>query len=242
MIPRCAWLPWPTGFRITWPAAERPLVADITDPGPAGAAQAVARLEHIATWYRLHELQNPATRLGRDAVAMEVFEVSAEEEMPGRAFPPGREIRVEYTRVGDRWRQPMLKVRLTNRSTGRLYCALLDLTEDYGVEHGLIGHGGEWLEPGQTAWANDGNPIYPTVPRALWQQGITEFTDLLKLIVSTSEFDPALLAQPALDLPFDRSMRAAARAPQHARAAVPADSCPGALGPGRRKTSRSPTG
>ena len=201
----------PTGFRITGPAAERPLVADITDPGPAGAAQAVARLEHMATWYRLHELQNPASRIGRDAVAMEVFEVSAEEELPGRAFRPGREIRVEYTREGDRWRQPMLKVRLTNRSTGRLYCALLDLTEDYGVEHGLIAHGGEWLEPGQEAWANDGNPIYPTVPRALWQRGITEFTDLLKLIVSTSEFDPALLAQPALDLPVDRSTRAAAR-------------------------------
>ena len=205
----------PTGFRITGPAIERPLVADLTDPGPAGAAQAVARLEHIATWRRLHELQNPATRLGLNAVAMEVFEVSSKEEMPGRPVPPGREIRVEYTRSADRWRQPMLKVRLTNRSAERLYCALLDLTEDYGVQHGLLGGGGEWLEPGQTAWANDGNPLYPAVPKALWQQGITEFTDLLKLIVSTSEFDPALLAQPALDVPFDRSVRAVAQRPRN---------------------------
>ena len=197
----------PGGFRITGPAAERPLVTDITDPGPAGAAQAMARLERIATWRRLYELQNPATHIGRDAVAMEVFEVSAKEEMPGRAFPPGRGIRVEYTREGGRWHQPMVKVRLTNRSTERLYCALLDLTEDYGVNHGLIGRGGEWLEPGQTAWANDGNPIYPNVPKALWQRGITEFTDLLKLIVSTSEFDAALLAQPALDTPVDRATR-----------------------------------
>jgi Caspase domain/PGAP1-like protein len=204
-----------TGFRITGPAAERPLVADLTDPGPAGAAQAVARLEHIATWRRLHELQNPATRLGPNAVAMEVFEVSAREEMPGQPSPPGREIRTEYRRVGDRWRQPMLKVRLTNGSGERLYCALLDLTEDYGVAAGLLGRGGEWLEPGQTAWANDGNPLYGLVPKALWQQGITEFTDLLKLVVSTSEFDAALLAQPALDLPFDRGVRAVASPPRN---------------------------
>ena len=204
-----------TGFRVTGPAAERPLAADITDPSPAGAAQAVARLEHIATWRRLHELQNPATRLGLNAVTMEVFEVSTKEEMPGRPFPPGQEIRTEYTRVGDRWRQPMLKVRLTNRSGERLYCALLDLTEDYGVEHGLLGRGGEWLEPGQTAWANDGNPLYSLVPKALWQQGITEFTDLLKLIVSTSEFDAALLAQPALDIPFDRGVRSVASPPRN---------------------------
>ncbi len=181
-----------------WPGAKR-----------RGAAQAIARLEHIATWRRLHELRNPAARIGRDAVAMEVFQVSAKEQMSGRAFPPGREIRVEYTRKGGRWRQPMVKVRLTNRSTERLYCALLDLTEDYGANHGLIGRGGEWLEPGQTAWANDGNPIYPNVPKALWQRGITEFTDLLKLIVSTSEFDAALLAQPALGTPVDRAARAA---------------------------------
>jgi hypothetical protein len=204
-----------TGFRITGPGAERPLVADITDPGPVGAGQAVGRLEHIATWRRLHELQNPATRLKLNAVTMEVLEVSAKEEMPGRPFPPGREIRAEYARAGNRWRSPMLKVRLTNRSGERLYCALLDLTEDYGVEHGLLGHGGEWLEPGQTAWANDGNPIYPVVPKEMWQQGLTEFTDVLKLIVSTSEFDVALLAQPALDVPVDRSVRAFASPPHN---------------------------
>lgn len=112
-------------------------------------------------------------------------------------------------------RQPMLKVRLTNRSGERLYCALLDLMEDYGVEHGLLGRGGKWLEPGQTAWANDGNPLYPLVPKALWQPGITEFNDLLKLIVSTSEFDAALLAQPALDIPFDRGVRAGASPPRN---------------------------
>ncbi|OKH58555.1 hypothetical protein NIES2130_13850 [Scytonema sp. HK-05] len=56
---------------------------------------------------------------------------------------------------------------------------------------------------GNEAWVLGGKPIYPTVPEKLWrEQGITEVKDILKLIVSTAEFDATLLEQEELDLPF----------------------------------------
>jgi len=62
--------------------------------------------------------------------------------------------------------------------------------------------GGVWLKPGEEAWALGGENIYPTVSEKLWKQGITQSQDILKLIVSTAEFDATLLRQNELDLPF----------------------------------------
>ena len=66
---------------------------------------------------------------------------------------------------------------------------------------GLIKSGYVKLEPGETAWANLGEPISASVPDEIWKQGVIEYKDLLKLIVCTEEFDPRLLEQPTLDMP-----------------------------------------
>ncbi|QSJ21084.1 caspase family protein [Nostoc sp. UHCC 0702] len=91
--------------------------------------------------------------------------------------------------------QPSLYVRQS------LYCAVLDLTQQYKVDAGLFVTGGVWLEPGQEAWALGGQTFISVIPNEVLTQGITEFTDIYKLIVSTSEFDATLLEQDKLDLP-----------------------------------------
>lgn len=58
-----------------------------------------------------------------------------------------------------------------------------------------------WIEPGAEVWAYSKREIPASVPDELWQQGVTEYQDILKLIVSTAEFDASLICQEGLEQP-----------------------------------------
>ncbi len=172
-------------YLITRLVDDRPLVAPI-----ATATMAIQRLEHIARWSNIAELSSPATsRIQLNAVQIQIYQ--DEQELRDA------EIRLEYRQE----KRPAFKLKLTNTSTEPLYCALLDLTNRYAVSAELFPTGGVWLQPGQEAWALGGKPIGGSVPEALWKNGVTEVKDILKLIVSTAEFDATLLAQPELEMP-----------------------------------------
>ena len=181
-------------YLITRPADDRPLVAQIQGYTDATALQVIERLEHIARWMNIAELSSPATsRIQPDAIQMSIYQDGQELQTP--------QIRLEYRQENGGWVGPTFKVKLRNNSNEPLYCALLDLTDRYAVIAGLIESGGIWLQPGEEAWALGGEPLYPTVPKKLWEMGITEVKDILKLLVSTAAFDATLLEQEELDLP-----------------------------------------
>ncbi|GAA6620337.1 caspase domain-containing protein [Scytonema sp. NUACC26] len=185
-------------YLIVRSADDRPLVAEIHSYTNATALQVIKRLEHIAKWMNIAELSSVATsHLRPDAVQMILYQNEREIQ--------NTEIRLEYQQENGKWQPPAFQIKLKNTSNEPVYCALLNLTDRYAVNAGLFETGGIWLQPtGQTgdeAWALSGQPIYPTVPQKLWQQGITEVKDILKLIVCTSEFDATLLEQEELDLP-----------------------------------------
>ncbi len=186
-------------YVIAKPSDDRPLVGQIDGLNPAGAKQAVSRLEHIARWTQTARLNNPASTIKPDDVKLTIL-------VNDKAVD-GREIRLEYRRDGDQWVAPTFKLSMTNNSKRRLFCALLDLPQTFKVDAGLQDAGCTRLEAGETSWALDGGEISGTVPDALWEQGLIEFKDLLKLIVSTQEFDARLLEQNELDLPKPPSTR-----------------------------------
>ncbi|MCP6762317.1 MAG: caspase family protein [Fischerella sp. CENA71] len=181
-------------YLITRPADDRPLVASIQGYTDATALQVIQRLEHITRWTNIVELSSPATsRIQPDAVQMFIYQEGQQLQ--------DTQIRLEYRQENGKWKSPTFKVKLKNTSQEPLYCALLDLTERYAVSAGLFDGGGVWLQPQQEAWALGGREIYATVPEKLWRQGMTQMKDVLKLIVSTAEFDATLLEQEELDLP-----------------------------------------
>ncbi len=182
-------------YLITRPVDDRPLIAPILGYSQETATQAMQRLEHLTRWTNIAELSNPATsRISASAVQMSIYQ--HEQELTAT------DLRLEYYQENGQWQQPTFKVKLTNTSNNPLYCALLDLTDRYAVSAELFATGGVWLQPGESAWALNGEPIYSTVDRELWEkQGITEVKDILKLIISTAEFDATLLEQAELDLP-----------------------------------------
>lgn len=181
-------------YWITRAADERPLTDAIAGFNPESALRIVHRLEHIARWLMLLKLTAPAaSRLLPDAVRMEIYQ----NEQPMQAAP----IRLEYQNLSGQWRKPTFQIKLTNTSDEALYCTVLVLTELFAVQTSLFPAGGVWLQPGEEAWAAGGRRLNAELPQELWQQGITEYKDILKLMVSTVEFDPRLLAQGNLDAP-----------------------------------------
>ncbi len=186
-------------YLITKPTDDRPLVEQLSY-SQSNALKTVKRLEHIARWMTIAQLSSPgSSRIPPDAVKMSLYRNGEEITEPL--------LRLEYQYRNGKWQSPTFKVKLVNTTNQRLYCSLLDLTEQYSVSAPFFGTGGTWIEPEGEVWATVAirgtltDKIPTSVPKDLWEQGITEYQDLLKLLVSTAEFDPTLLTQEKLDKP-----------------------------------------
>lgn len=182
-------------YLITRPADDRLLVAQIQNYNPENATLVVRRLEHITRWTTLAELANSAnSRIQPDAIRMELYQ--------NEKLLEDTQIRLEYTQDSNgNWSAPSFLLKLTNTGREPLYCALLNLTDRYAIQANFFEAGGVWLNPNEEAWALKRERLYAEVPKELWKQGITEYKDILKLIVSTTEFDATVLTQNNLDLP-----------------------------------------
>lgn len=206
-------------YWLTLPTDERPLVAplpeeplDLASYTPELALQVIQRLEHIARWTNTLELESPATtRIKPDDLKMEIvlhtgISSSLDGDNSEIIATEASDMRLEYEYSDGAWNPPTFYVRLTNNSQKTLYCNVLDLTESFAVSVAFFeDRTSVRLQPGETI---QGDYIDSMVPDELWEQGITERKDRLKLIVSTTEFDASLLEQDALDLPrFTQSER-----------------------------------
>lgn len=158
------------------------------------AVKVVEKLIHIARWIKTLELSNPAkSSFLSDAVTIQIFDSEGKEIKSSN-------INFEYCYQNGEWKEPTFRLKLKNNTHENLYCALLNLTETYGIFTPFFATGGQWLEAGQEAWAYRGRPIPARVEDKFWEQGITEFRDILMLIVSTAEFDARLLKQEDIEL------------------------------------------
>ena len=187
-------------YSIRRPADGRLLVQPLTG-FDASARLAVRQLEQIARWHLTLDLANDSGALPGDAVEFLV-------EVDGRPSR-GPEHRLTYRFDGGKWRQPTFRLAVRNQSPYRLYAALVTLSDDWQIRADLFPAGGAWIEPGSQAWALDGQPVYASVPKELWDRGVTEFRDRVLAIVSNREFDARPLEQPKLGLPRQDERHAA---------------------------------
>ncbi len=171
------------------------LIPPIADYNIESACGAIHALEHIARWMNIAILSNPDNSEIQGAVLMQVYQESEILDY---------QINLEYE---DDLQPPQIRIKLKNISDKAVYCALLNLTELFAITAILFGcSAGVWLEPGQEAWVQEGESISITIPQYLLQQGVTIYKDILKLLVSTSEFDARLLEQPSIDQNQKRSI------------------------------------
>lgn len=179
---------------------KRQLRSPIAGFAPESALQAIHALEHIARWINIATITSPANSfITTDAVQMQVYQQESEIH--------DYQIYLEYQANNGKLQPPVVRIKLANKSEKALYCVLLNLTELFavtvisfaGVRTGIL------LQPGQEIWALEGRDISILIPQNLWNRGVTEYKDILKLIVSTSEFDGSLLEQGNIEMSNTRS-------------------------------------
>jgi pimeloyl-ACP methyl ester carboxylesterase len=200
-------------YWITQPNDKRPLVAPIPEnPAEAytseNAHQVVLRLEHIARWTNILELSTPATSsVKTDDVEMEISVLSGRQETSLSGDDKiASEMRLEYTYENDEWVKPTIQIKLTNNSKKPLYCNVLDLAESYSISSNLLDEyqaSSFKLPPKDSENSNtlESSNIDLYIKDEYLALGITEYKDIFKLIVSTSEFDASLLQQDGLNPP-----------------------------------------
>jgi hypothetical protein len=171
------------GFEISRPGVTRPLVPVVA--GYHREERTIIALERVARWLRLSSLSNPATQLPPGSMGVDVTSPSGEVGADGR---------LEIAYVNDH--APTFTVTLSNTTTRPLWCALLDLTEAYGIFTDAFPSGSVSLEAGASVEV----ALTGQLSDALWDAGTVQVTDHLKIVTSTLEFDPRSLEQPELDV------------------------------------------
>ncbi|MBE7384985.1 MAG: caspase family protein [Leptolyngbya sp. SIO1E4] len=189
-------------YLIRRPADASLLVNPIHGYSSDHAAIAVRQLEHMARWLTVADLTSPAaSQIPADALQIQIYQ--------GTQSDPLRQSQIQLAYEWDanqnRWQQPTFRIKLSNQCPLTLFCALYDLTETFQIISLLEG-GTVRLDPQEEVWVAQGNPIYGSVPKALWQQGVTEFNDTLKAIACTADFDATLLEQDELGHPITRAI------------------------------------
>lgn len=194
----------PDGYSLRRASGERAVC-----PRAVTAEDAVKSLEHIAAWTRVHRLSNASTQLSPDSVTVLVAPTGATGPEP---WEVDGQYRFVYGNDGAQPEPCPYAVTVTNASRRALWVSLVDLTDTYGVFADLVTSGAVELGAGQSTEI----PLQAVVPDELWTRGVTEVTDLLKLLVSTEEFDPRTLSQADLDVEADLQVREVRAAPRSA--------------------------
>jgi pimeloyl-ACP methyl ester carboxylesterase len=190
-------------YLIVRPTDDRPLVKQIDGYTSENAQEVIRYLEHIARWTVIAELKTPATsRIKSGDVKMKLFSEGGEE------LSQSKTVRLEYKYDDneDEWKNPRFQLQLINQSKIKkpLYCAVVTLGDLFDVAHEFFEEGTVRLEQKNTRWAGDDeydNMMKMTLPNELWEQGITEYKEIFKLIVSRTPFNAHLITQDELDEP-----------------------------------------
>jgi pimeloyl-ACP methyl ester carboxylesterase len=198
---------------------KHPLVAPIPEaPDTQGytrqrAEQIIKRLEHVARWTNILELKtSPTSQIKAGDVEMEVLVTSQGKQYSSKQVTS--ELRGEYTFRENKWNPPQVEIKVTNNSDQDLYFQIVELAGDYAIEtpQFFVERGSIRLPQSQS----DGSTVTSrklnyVIPKTYLNNGVTEYNEIFKLIVSTRDFNASLLEQKGLDSPppTNRSTRSA---------------------------------
>jgi hypothetical protein len=186
------------------------LTSDLPDRDGRGAAQAVARLEHIARWRQVKSLANPCSRLA-GGIALELVPAHPDDRTVPRYRPALQagsdgQIALAYRYGPQGWSAPTIFVRLRNTTGRRLFGVLLNLTDRFRIHAGLFP--GAFIGPAQVGVAAEGEPVVLALPPGRAVRPGAAVRDWLMLIVSEEEINSALFGLPRLGEPTPAPTRA----------------------------------
>jgi hypothetical protein len=173
-----------------------PYVTGLPSDDPAAV---VRTLEHIARWQRARTITNPVSAL-TGAIRLEiVFE-------NGTPVPTDQSGVLQLAYRDET--APRVLVRLRNTHDRNLFCALLDLTDGFGIHPDLMP--GSWVRAHYVATAADGWPIELGLPAGRPVLPGASTRDWFLLLVSELPFSTEPFRLPELGEPEQENSRSAA--------------------------------
>ncbi|GAA4588338.1 hypothetical protein BJY16_008531 [Actinoplanes octamycinicus] len=163
----------------------------------------VPAVEHLARWWLLSRLANPASSLGRP-VRIELLRPAPGQELaPRTGGEPLSTVagvyRLPYRWSNAGWQPPEFFLRLHNTTDRKLYCVLLDLTPRFKA-HALL-FPGDFIGPGERGVALDGQRVRAFLPDRTAPRPGVRVRDRLKLFVAEEQFSQQPFLMPELGEP-----------------------------------------
>ena len=198
-------------YWITHPADNRLLIPPVpSQPHPQGdytlqsASEVIRHLEAIARWQNILDLASPAnSSIKSTDITLEIeilrgTQATTSDSDSTHSTSTIADIRLEYVYDNDNteWQFPGIQLTLTNHSNKTLYCNVLLLSENYKVDLPFFEAQSSVRIPPNEQIASKQIGLF--IPPNYLEQGITEYKDILKLIVNTTDFDASLLEQEGL--------------------------------------------
>ncbi len=176
-------------YRIIRQDADRPVVKQQETFSRETAAKVIEELVHIGRWHRIANLANPNTVfVSPNNPSIDLYEII--DGVERQVSTASGEVRLNYRYVNGQWVEPSIRVKLTNNSSRRLWCSVLDLAANFEITNELLPK--QRLEPGESVFLFDGQAISPEFPEALANMGANEVRSIMKLFAATEEFDSSL--------------------------------------------------
>jgi hypothetical protein len=191
-------------FVITLPFdAGRPVVHPTEGLTEKAAAFTTIYLRNIAKWHFVRDLYNPKVRLfEKSPIEIEFFQVNKDLSQQPLSIV-GEEIVLPYRKLPNGDWGNLMRVKITNRHSSRIYCSVIYLSETFQIYSSLLGEPVVFLDPGESVWAYEGGDLELDLPSHIKALNWPNSFIWLKFMVSTQEFDPATFDQDPLPMPTE---------------------------------------
>jgi len=192
-------------YKVCGPLDDRPLIEQTVGFGWREAMELVKQLEHIAQWEQINRLKNVASNIKPAEFEIEVL-MSDRDRSNGnwsdfRKVPTDSgildiryyEFEEETTdesgrKVKEMHSSPEIKIRINNNSDRAYFASLYYLSSDFSATNELLQKRQIAAQQKGVAALED-NAITPQVPQELQNLGISQDKSVLKLLVSTDDFN-----------------------------------------------------
>ena len=179
----------------------------LTQPVDAGAettsSQLANQLRHLSQWAFLESLTNTGANALPDTSLQVAFTRLEADGTEKPILNADGSIPIAYEKGDDDVWRSTFRVKVTNPTQAKLYCAVLYLDTEFQSFLGFLNPTTYLLEPGNSVYLgiNGKDVIKSRLPTVMQAYNWSSRTEYLKLIVSTDEFDVQALALAPLPEP-----------------------------------------
>ena len=173
---------------------DQPVVVYVEGFRLEQAELAIKYLHTLAWWKKVAELHNPGSRLPSEVAHLELIAAHTDKPLMGKE----KSYTFSYFESDPNSSPPQFRLRLTHSHSEPLYCVLMYLSSDYGIQTQLLGETGIWLKPGEEAWALGGEVFTARISDRQMAWGKEKSQERFKVIVAKREFSIQHFNQPGI--------------------------------------------